>query len=65
MPITLIRRKNNMKRNRKWFVHFPGDVYAIEFFDCKNLQEVKQSARKFLGVSRLPKGTEIWGNMNG
>ncbi len=54
-----------MKRNRKWFVHFPGDVYAIEFFDCKNLQEVKQSARKFLGVSRLPKGTEIWGNMNG
>lgn len=50
---------------KKWFVHFPGDGYATEFFDCKNLQEVKDSARKFLGVSRLPKGTQIWGNCNG
>jgi len=50
---------------KKWFVHFPGDVYATEFFDCKSLQEVKDSARKFLGVSRLPKGTQIWGNCNG
>ena len=53
------------KKVKKWFVHFPGDVYATEFFDCKSLQEVKDSARKFLGVSRLPKGTQIWGNCSG
>lgn len=46
----------------KWFVYFQGDVYALQLFDCKNLREAKIAAREFLGVSRLPKGTEFWCN---
>ncbi len=53
----------NNKR-RKWFVLFPDNFYAIEFFDVNSINELKQEARKFLGVNRLPNGTECWANNN-
>lgn len=41
----------------KAYVLFPRDIYAIEFFGVKNIKELKQKARDFLGVKRLPNGT--------
>lgn len=45
---------------QRFYVLFRGDVYATEFFDVNNMAELKAEARRFLGVSRLPRGTECW-----
>lgn len=42
------------------FIRLPGDKYATQFFDCKNEKELREKARKFLNVKRLPQGTEVW-----
>jgi hypothetical protein len=52
-----------MKTNEiEWFVRFPGDFYATQFFDCVSEKDVRVKARRFLGVNRLPNNTEIWCN---
>jgi len=40
-------------------VRIPGDVYALSF-ECKTTDEAREKAREFLGVRRLPNGTEVW-----
>lgn len=45
---------------RKYYAHFPGDIYAIQFFDISNMKDLKEAARNFLGVKRLPNGTQLW-----
>lgn len=46
--------------NKNWYAFFVGDVYATQLFDCDTETEARQKAREFLGVNRLPNGTEIW-----
>jgi hypothetical protein len=50
-----------MKKN--WYAMFPGDAYATQLFNCDTKQEAKQVARDFLGVQKLPNGTDIWSSM--
>jgi len=42
------------------FVRFAGDFFATQFFGCKNEKELRAKAREFLGVKRLPAGTDVW-----
>lgn len=44
---------------KKYWVYFPGEAFAYNFFG-QTLNEAKQAARDWLGVSRLPRKTEIW-----
>ena len=44
---------------KKYFFLFPGDVYALEFYG-HNEREAREAARNWLGVNRLPNGTEVW-----
>jgi hypothetical protein len=44
---------------RQWFVHFPGNAYAYEF-PGETINDAKQAARDWLGVKRLPNGTDVW-----
>lgn len=45
---------------KRWYVHFRDQVYANGPFTAKNKQAAKQWVRNWLGLSKLPKGTEIW-----
>jgi hypothetical protein len=50
------------KRNR-WYVKFPLDAYAmgpVDFHDEATEKEVRQWARKWEGVKRLPRGFACW-----
>jgi hypothetical protein len=39
----------------------PGNFYAYSFAEKPtSLKEAKEMVRKFLGVNRLPNGTQIW-----
>ncbi len=46
----------------RWWVHYPGEVYAnnMDFYHPVSEETAKQEARDWLGVTRLPKGTEVW-----
>ena len=46
----------------KYFAQFIGDSYATEFFpsNCTNIKCLKEHVKGWLGVSRLPNGTEVW-----
>lgn len=48
---------------KKWFVRFTGSFFATQFFGCETEKDVRAKARIFLGVTRLPNGTEIWSSM--
>lgn len=48
---------------KKWFAMFSGNPFAIQFFGCNSEKEVRRKAREWLGVERLPRGTEIWCNV--
>lgn len=48
---------------KKWYIKFPLDAYAlgpINFYDEVNEQKVREWARKFEGVKRLPNGFQCW-----
>ena len=51
-----------MKKRSKWWVHYPGEVYAnnIDFKKPVTKEVAKAEARSWLGTKRLPPGTEIW-----
>ncbi|MDD3467815.1 MAG: hypothetical protein PHE67_11765 [Campylobacterales bacterium] len=49
-----------IKTEIKGYVRFAGDFFATQFFGCKNEKELRAKAREFLGVKRLPQGTEVW-----
>ncbi|MBZ4688672.1 MAG: hypothetical protein PWQ96_2089 [Clostridia bacterium] len=44
---------------KSFFVRFPGNFYPDNFYG-KDEQDARRQARKWLEVSRLPKGTELW-----
>lgn len=44
---------------KRYFFKTPGMVYAGNVYG-KNEREAREAARKSLGVSRLPRGTEFW-----
>ena len=47
----------------KWYIKFPLDAYAmgpIDFHIDDTEKEVRQYAREFEGVTRLPRGFECW-----
>ena len=50
------------KKSKKWWFHFPGQVYANDFvFDEPvNVLDAKAYVRRWLGVKRLSVGTECW-----
>ncbi len=50
------------KEYKNGYAMFNGDAYAIEFFYVSSIKELKQKARDWLGVNRLPNGTEFWLN---
>ena len=43
---------------KKYNFYFPNDFYVAEFYG-DNEQEARENARKWLGKSRLPKGTGV------
>lgn len=47
----------------KWYVKYPADAYAIgpvEFNEAVEEPRVRQWARDFDGIKRLPQGFECW-----
>ena len=45
-----------------WYVHLQGDAYATSIYPKENTYEsARQFVLEWLGVNRLPNGTEIWG----
>lgn len=52
-----------MKKRYEYYCKFPRDVYALgPIPDVKSLREVREWARKFAGVKRLPAGFQCWRN---
>lgn len=45
---------------RRWWVLLPGAVYANGTFRASDLQGAKQWVRDWLGINRLPRGTQVW-----
>jgi hypothetical protein len=51
---------DNKKEYKNGFAMFKGDIYATEFFNVSSIKDLKQKARDWLDVNRLPNGTEFW-----
>ena len=51
-----------VKKRYKWWVHYPGEVYAndMDWYEPVDEETARKRARRWLGVKRLPRGTEIW-----
>jgi DNA-binding transcriptional LysR family regulator len=45
---------------QRWSVKLRGEFYACGPFQAPSLEAAKQWVREWLGVGRLPHGTEIW-----
>ena len=46
---------------KKWFALVPGDACALSLYPEKNTEKSARAfLRKWLGVERLPAGTQIW-----
>jgi len=48
---------------KKWYIMFPADAYAmgpVEFDKPVGEKEVRDYAREFEGVKRLPQGFSCW-----
>tara|TARA_R110000824_G_scaffold148920_4_gene318904 strand:- start:3254 stop:3436 length:183 start_codon:yes stop_codon:yes gene_type:complete len=43
-----------------WNVRLKEGAYAFLVTNCNNEKEAKKNAREWLGVYRLPLGTDIW-----
>lgn len=50
------------KRSTKWFVHYPGEVYAndLHFKKPLNEPEVRAYLRELHNTKRLSNGLEVW-----
>lgn len=53
--------RHYVKRLR-WWCRFPGEVYANNFDFSRPVTEAeaRDDMRRWLGVDRLPRGTEVW-----
>ena len=55
-------------RSWKWYIHFPQDAYALgpvyfekrDYTKPPNERDVRQYAREWEGVKRLPTGFSCW-----
>jgi len=49
-------------KSYRWYVHFPGEAYANDMrFDHPATEtEAREYVRDWLGVKRLPRGTQVW-----
>ena len=50
-------------RSYRWYIKFPLDAYAIgpiEFNRFVGEKEVREYARQFDGIKRLPRGFQCW-----
>jgi len=48
---------------KRWYLKFPLDAYAlgpVDFDKPVNEQKAREYARKFEGVTRLPRGFQCW-----
>lgn len=45
-----------------WYVKLPGETYANSWeFECRvSEREVRAYVRDYLGLKRLPSGTQVW-----
>lgn len=48
------------KKDKRWYYRIPGNFYAYGPSTYASKQELKDDIKSFLGVKRLPRGTEIW-----
>lgn len=49
-----------MKRTKVFAWHYPGMVYASNWYDCYTMKEARAQIREYMGVKRLPNGFAIW-----
>jgi len=51
------------KKKYTWWIRYPGQFYANTMSFKKPVTEetARKEARSWLGVKRLPPGTELWG----
>lgn len=50
-------------KSKAWYIKFPLDVYAlgpVRFDNPVGEKEVREYARKWSGVKRLPQGFQCW-----
>lgn len=50
---------------KTFFFHYPGMVYASNWYEAKTIKEAKKQIREYLGLKKLPNGFAIWYNKNG
>ena len=48
---------------KKFYILFPSDAYAIEWF-AKSKKEFISEVKKYFGYKRFPNGTEYWESNN-
>ena len=56
-------KRMKMNKSNAWYIMFPNDVYAmgpIRFNKPTAETKVRQWARNWAGVSRLPQGFSCW-----
>jgi len=46
--------------NTTWNVRLKEGAYAFLVTNCNNVAEARKKAREWLGVHRLPLGTDVW-----
>lgn len=45
----------------KWYVKFPYDMYAFDFYcSSRSEREARRTVRQIFGYDRLPVGTQVW-----
>lgn len=44
----------------RWYILFPLDAYAMGPIEARNEREARAWARRFEGVTRLPRGFQCW-----
>lgn len=52
-----------MNKSKAWYIKFPRDAYAlgpVRFDHEATERDVREYAREFSGVTRLPNGFECW-----
>lgn len=40
--------------------HYPGMVYAANWYTARSISEAKKQIREYLGLKKLPNGFAIW-----
>lgn len=46
--------------HRRWWVKFPGGVYATGLWRARGRADLRRQVLEWLKAERLPRGTEMW-----